>query len=85
MTTPPRALLPALLLLSACGVSFDYSPVANYTKPGVSQDEKAADVRRCEAAFQQAGGSVSKSAYLQESRTKECLEKQGYSAGPQRP
>lgn len=79
MTTPLRALLPALFLLAACGVKFDSSTLDSYTKPGVSRAQKAADIRRCEEALQRAGGGVAKSAYLQRSRTRDCLEKQGYS------
>lgn len=85
MTTPLRVLLPALLLLSACGVKFDHSPLESYTKPGVSRAQKAADLRRCEEALQRAGGSVAKSAYQQRSRTKDCLERQGYSNRPRHP
>ncbi len=85
MTTPLRALLPALLLLTACGVTFESAPFERYTKPGVSPAQKAADLRRCEETLQRAGGSVAKSAYLQRARTQECLEKQGYSVRPRHP
>lgn len=83
MTKPLRALLPALLLLSACNVKFENTPHENWNKPGVSQAQKKTDVERCEYAFQSAGGAVAKNASMQQSRTQACLQKRGYSRRPE--
>jgi len=79
MTKPLRALLPALLLLSACNVKVENSPHENWNKTGVSQAQKKADVERCEYAFQSAGGAAARNVSMQRSRTRECLAKKGYS------
>jgi hypothetical protein len=82
----PVALLPiALVLLSACGLRFDHAPFSGYGKPGASREQRTADLRDCERALQNAGGSVGKSAFLQRSRIENCLERRGYSKQRQQP
>lgn len=78
-SVPIAVCLLSLFLLAGCAVEHDSSRTADYSKQGVSPDQRKRDVAQCERRAQTAGGPSGRSVAMQQARTRECLRNQGYS------
>ena len=78
-------LLATLLFLSGCSVQFGTTTTrfSNYTRPGVSESQRQAEINQCVFRHQGSagGGRVGRSMAMRDLRIQDCLARKGYRRG----